>query len=230
MREQEVRELYEAYMQVHQVQEEVEQLDEEAPERITKPTKNKRLMKDAGPARLHNPKNVDEEVVDEAMSSYDRNRQRAAQRAAARNEARKQGKTGNVPGVGYVSPRPERETYRDSAGTERHKTGARMPKKEDQKESFDLFDTILEYLVAEGYAETNEAALKIMVNMSEEWRQSIVEGTLSAKAARAGEDIGKPGKMFSKIAKEAGERYGSEERGKKVAGAVLAKMREKASK
>ena len=47
----------------------------------------------------------------------------------------------------------------------------------------------------------------------------------SAKKARAGEDIGKPGKMFGKIAKEAGERYGSKERGEKVAGAVLAKLR-----
>lgn len=74
-------------------------------------------------------KSVLEEVLDEDKK-YDRNRQRAAQRAAARNEARKQGKTGAVPGVGYVSPRPERETYRDSSGTERHKTGARMPKNE----------------------------------------------------------------------------------------------------
>ena len=120
--------------------------------------------------------------LDEAMSSYDRNRQRAAQRAAERNEARKQGKTGNVPGVGYVSPRPERETYRDSAGTERHKTGARMPKKEDQKESFDLYDIILSHLLDEGYAETSEAAEAIMVNMSEEWKQNIVE---------AGENIGR---------------------------------------
>jgi hypothetical protein len=46
-----------------------------------------------------------------------------------------------------------------------------------QKESFDLFDTILEYLVAEGYADTNESALVIMANMSEEWKQSIVEET-----------------------------------------------------
>ena len=43
------------------------------------------------------------------------------------------------------------------------------------KEEVDLFDTILEHLVAEGYADTNEAALVIMANMSEEWRQSIVE-------------------------------------------------------
>ena len=40
----------------------------------------------------------------------------------------------------------------------------------------DLFDAILEHLVAEGYADTNESALAIMANMSEEWRQSIVEG------------------------------------------------------
>jgi hypothetical protein len=44
-----------------------------------------------------------------------------------------------------------------------------------RKEEIDLFDYILEHLVAEGYADTNEAALAIMANMSEEWRQSIVE-------------------------------------------------------
>ena len=51
------------------------------------------------------------------------------------------------------------------------------------------------------------------------------EASYSAKAARAGEDIGKPGKMFDVIAKKAGERYGSIERGKKVAGELLAKLR-----
>ena len=40
---------------------------------------------------------------------------------------------------------------------------------------YDTFDAILEHLVAEGYADTNESALAIMANMSEEWRQSIVE-------------------------------------------------------
>jgi len=66
----------------------------------------------------------------EAMSSYDRNRKRAAQRAAERNAARDRGQTGNVPGVGYVSPRREKETYTDEGGQERHKSGARMPKKD----------------------------------------------------------------------------------------------------
>ena len=47
--------------------------------------------------------------------------------------------------------------------------------KRNVTEESDLFDFILEYLVAEGYADTNQSALVIMANMSEEWRQSIVE-------------------------------------------------------
>jgi hypothetical protein len=56
---------------------------------------------------------------------------------------------------------------------------------------------------------------------------NLKEAKYSAKAARAGEDIGKPGKNFEKIAQKAGERYGSKERGEKVAGAILAKIRAK---
>jgi len=86
-----------AYLSVYQ------ELDEAAPEKITKPAKSPRLMKDAGPARVHNP----------------------------------------------------------------------SPKKVE--EETDLFDYLLEYLVAEGYADTNDAAIAIMANMSEEWRESITE-------------------------------------------------------
>ena len=63
--------------------------------------------------------------------NYDKNRQRAAKRAAERNAARDRGQTGAVPGVGYVSQRREGETYRDGAGVERHTSGARMPKKDE---------------------------------------------------------------------------------------------------
>jgi hypothetical protein len=47
---------------------------------------------------------------------------------------------------------------------------------EEMEESADLFDRILEHLVAEGYADTNKAALAIMTNMSEGWKKSIIEG------------------------------------------------------
>ena len=50
---------------------------------------------------------------------------------------------------------------------------------------------------------------------------------LSAKAGRAGKDLGKKGKNFAKIAAKAGKEYGSEAAGERVAGAILAKMRAK---
>jgi hypothetical protein len=54
------------------------------------------------------------EIVDEAMSSYDRNRKAAAKRAADRNALRRAGKMGG---------RMERETYRSEGGTEMHYKG-----------------------------------------------------------------------------------------------------------
>jgi len=57
----------------------------------------------------------------------------------------------------------------------------------------------------------------------------VAEVGYSAKKASAGKDIGKPGKNFEKIAKSAGEHYGSKEAGERVAGAVLAKLRAKES-
>jgi hypothetical protein len=43
-----------------------------------------------------------------------------------------------------------------------------------KKEQVDIYDIILSHLLDEGYAETPEAAKSIMVNMSEEWRDSII--------------------------------------------------------
>jgi hypothetical protein len=92
-------------------------------------------------------------------------------------------------------------------------------KEDEMKEEVDLFDYLLEYLVAEGYADTNKAALAIMANMSEEWKQDIVEAKYGTKAGRKalakkirkGEEIGKSGpgtgfKAVEKAAKEGGAR------------------------
>jgi hypothetical protein len=91
------------------MKEEVE-LDEDAPKRVDVRPASPRLMKNAGPARVHDP---------------------------------------SKPSASKMVKRVDEET--------------------------DLFDYILERLVAEGYADTNDAALAIMANMSGEWRQSIVE-------------------------------------------------------
>lgn len=47
----------------------------------------------------------------------------------------------------------------------------------------------------------------------------------AARRARKGEDLGKPGKNFKKIAAKAAAKYGSEESGERVAGAILQKKR-----
>jgi len=67
------------------------------------------------------------------------------------------------------------------------------------KEEVDLYDIILSHLLDEGYAETPEAAEAIMVSMSEEWRQSIVEEVLDEAVLGA-----RKGHIRSVIAKGGG--------------------------
>ena len=64
---------------------------------------------------------------------------------------------------------------RRSAGAKERHLKQREGRKRIQQESYDLYDIILSHLLDEGYAETPEAAEAIMVNMSEDWRESIVE-------------------------------------------------------
>jgi len=69
-------------------------------------------------------------------------------------------------------PKPERKGGRGPVVT----LGGRGPVvKSMGEQSFDLFDVIKGHLLDEGYADTEQAALAIMANMSEEWKQSIVE-------------------------------------------------------
>jgi hypothetical protein len=59
---------------------------------------------------------------------------------------------------------------------------------ESYKESYDI---IFDYLLDEGYADTEDSALVIMANMSEEWRESICEELTGPRKKRALE-IGGP--------------------------------------
>jgi len=97
---------------------------------------------------------------------------------------------------------------------------------------YDAFDLVLEYLIDNGHVESVDEALYVMLEMNSEEIQDIVEArkSYSAKAARGGKDIGLPGRGFEEIATEAGKRYASKKRGKKVAGAVLAGLRAKYGK
>ena len=136
MREQEVRELYQAYLEVHQPQEEVEQLDEGRYTSLS------------------------------ALSRESQKRKEDKERGRPETQAEIHGRLA----MGDFSPGASQKE-RARGGRQRLKDRGKVP----QKGGKDMFEHILEHLVAEGYADTNENALAIMANMSEEWKQSIVE-------------------------------------------------------
>ena len=105
------------------------------------------------------------------------------------------------------------------AVAKRKRLQALKDKQEDERAEKDDRDTKSSSRVVKGRAYGGAA------QKDDEDKDDLEEVSYSAKAARAGKDIGKPGKAFAKIAKSAGERYGSKERGEKVAGAVLKKLR-----
>lgn len=50
------------------------------------------------------------------------------------------------------------------------------------KQDVDLYDLIKGHLMSEGFADDEKAALAIMANMSEQWKESIVEIKMPGKA------------------------------------------------
>ena len=86
-------------------------------------------------------------------------------------------------GTPRAKPRIEKNrTYRTTKTGKMHGQDQAKLKKDLQykrssrNEEYDIYDIILSHLLDEGYVDTNEAALAIMANMSEEWKQSIIEG------------------------------------------------------
>jgi len=156
--------------------------------------------------------------VDEAVKGADTEMRKVA--SAERRGGDK--RLSQSKGRGYAAHAMQQAAYVDKKTKGKHIPGYAYA------EELDIFDVVLEFLQVEGFAETLEEAQEIMANeLDADDIEAIVEATYSAKAARAGKDIGKPGKAFAKIAASAGKRYGSKERGEKVAGAVLAKLRAK---
>jgi hypothetical protein len=70
----------------------------------------------------------------------------------------------------------DRARASENAAAEFAATGRR--RQDTKYESYDLYDIISEYLVSEGFCDSAEDAAVIMVNMSEDWRESIVNSAL----------------------------------------------------
>jgi len=110
-----------------------------------------------------------EESVDEAVKGASPHAMQMRKDAAAERRG------GDRPlspskGKGYADQQKQQIAYMDKV-TKKNKNVVGLVAKEE----LDIFDAILEYLVAEGYAATNKEALVIMANMSEEWRTEIIE-------------------------------------------------------
>jgi hypothetical protein len=83
-----------------------------------------------------------------------------------------------LPGGNNKEKSQAKEKFNKSVGEFTKKDpelAASIRKRMVNKESYDLCDIILSHLLDEGYADTEQAAEAIMVNMGEKWRETIVE-------------------------------------------------------
>lgn len=109
----------------------------------------------------------------------------------------------NVPVIGDVIKREGERRGRNQGQQMYDKAKETVGGFLKQDYEYDAFDIILEYLIAEGYADTNKNALVIMANMSEEWKQTILEYGSGGGGApnvpnAAVKAVEKLGNMFSK--------------------------------
>ncbi len=90
-------------------------------------------------------------------------KQKAASAAVSGYAAARSAKAGAKSAVGKAAR---------SVSTGAGKVASRLG---EDTEVLDLYDVVLEHLLDEGFADTEEAAVIIMANMSEEWREEIIE-------------------------------------------------------
>ena len=137
--------------------------------------------------------------IDEGMTIQDYKKNKSALKQKEKRAADKLSPTRRA-GIHNPEKKPERDARRDAAYGETGHGGPLRPNKVRKAkalgelgEGFDLYDIILSHLLDEGYAETSEAAERILMNMSKDWIGSIMKE----------EDSKKPKMMYSKNPKYA---------------------------
>jgi hypothetical protein len=103
---------------------------------------------------------------------------KTAREVGREHETRVARAAGTAAGVAHGAVKVAQRLGQEAGKSE---TGQKIKKALGVNEEADFFDYILEYLIAEGYADTNESALNIMANMSRE----NLEETKLGWAARA---------------------------------------------
>jgi len=93
---------------------------------------------------------------------------------------------------------------RGAGNKARRRMGQEPLRGNTRKEEVDIYDIILSHLIDEGYADTVESAVGIMVNMSEDWRDSIVDETINEGRRTS----------LSALSRESQQRKADKERGR----------------
>ena len=174
MNAQDFRSLQEAYLEVVENQ----QLDEAAVNWNTGKTKS----------GLSPEEKTTLKFVQHGLSNKPQNQKRAEQQALVhqnmtdaikKTDKRKVDKVGPIASKRFKNAAIRKRGGKQPSVPIKTVSGLKDANKESQsklnKEQVDLYDIILSHLIDEGYAETPEAAEAIMVNMSEGWREDIME-------------------------------------------------------
>jgi hypothetical protein len=160
MNSQELRALQEAYNQVYEL-DEVSSADYTALAKTKKPRSKESIQ-----ARYHAKRLSKPEPETGRKSSRPSSPLRSKMTQDTRDAGRLAAEYGSYDEPGYDS---------SSKGSLPKGKKLERQRKTGVSESFDLYDIILSHLLDEGYADTEQAAEAIMVNMSEDWRESIME-------------------------------------------------------
>jgi hypothetical protein len=113
--------------------------------------------------------------------------------------------TSSSPGLHGYAHKSNDPAVNDKQAARGAQRGVLTPneKKQLNREELDLYDIVSEYLVSEGFCDFYEDADVIMVNMSEEWRESIMEEVLDEANRPEREMIKKgllkPGRQVARI-------------------------------
>jgi len=165
--------LQEAYLEVHQEQE-LDEATAMAKRGLNEPAIRNQIAKSTGGGQA-----ADRATALEDRPTYGRRgvNTQARQNLASAQRRDFRGTTSSNPGLhgyAYKSSDPDVKAKQEARGAQRVVLTPNERKKFNREQT-DLYDVILSHLLDEGYAETQQAAEAIMVNMSEDWRDSIVE-------------------------------------------------------
>ena len=84
--------------------------------------------------------------------------------------------TGNSPSEIAAASKGVSQATSDAAFKRSREMRQKLQSTGTLTQSFDIFDTIKGHLLDEGYADTEEAAIAIMANKGQEWKQQILDG------------------------------------------------------